>query len=96
MSYILNFQQEILTFKSTVIFWKQRTFIYKRKSHTLALSSPIYSSSVTPIKAIQEINIAISNFMWNNSTSQISQKMLIQSIHNGGLKLCHFETKIQS
>ncbi len=54
--------------------------------NTLALAPLIYVSCVieTPIKAIQEINIAI---MWDGSTSTISQRMLIQSINNGGHKL---------
>ncbi len=58
----------------------------------------IYVSSVTetPIKTMQEINIAIQNIIWDGLTSNISQIMLIQSLNNVGLKLWHFETKIQS
>ncbi len=58
----------------------------------------IYMSSVVNIgeKAIKEINNIIQNFMLDNSTSKIAQKILIQKIENGGLKLCHFETKVKS
>ncbi len=34
--------------------------------------------------------------MWDGSTSKISQQTLIQSIQNGGLKLCHFETQVKA
>ncbi len=34
--------------------------------------------------------------MWDGSTSKISQQTLIQSIQNGDLKLCHFETKVKA
>ncbi len=36
----------------------------------------------------------IQNFIWDGSTSKIAQKTLIQQIYKGGLKLCHFETKV--
>ncbi len=63
-----------------------------------ALAPLIYVSSVinTPVKAIKEINNIIQNFMWDCSTSKIAQKTLIQSISKGGLKLCHFETKVKA
>ncbi len=34
--------------------------------------------------------------MWDGSISKITQQTLIQSIQNGGLKLCHFETKVEA
>ncbi len=66
--------------------------------NSLALAHLIYTSSIinTPKKAISEINNTIQNFMWDGSTSQILQQTLIQSIHNGGLKLCHFEIKVKA
>ncbi len=101
MNYKLNFQQRIVTLKSTLNIWKQRNLSIKGKItilNTLALAPLTYVSSVieTPIKAIQDINIDIQDFMWDGSTLKCSQRTLIQSINNGGLKLCHFETKIQS
>ncbi len=101
MNYNLNFQQRIVTLKSTLNIWKQRKLSIKRKItilNTLALAPLIYVSSVikTPIKAIQEINIAIQNFIWDGVTTKSSQRTLIQNINNGGLKLYHFETKIKS
>ncbi len=79
MNYKLNFQHRIVTLKSTLNIWKQRNLYMKGKIiilKTLALAPLIYVSSVieTPIKAIQEINIAIQNFIWDGSTSNISQK----------------------
>ncbi len=64
MNYKLNFQQRIVTLKSTLNIWKQRKLSIKGKLtilSTLALTPLIDVSSViqTPIKAIQEINIAI-------------------------------------
>lgn len=34
--------------------------------------------------------------MWEGSTSKFSQKTLIQSIKNGGLKLCHYSSKVEA
>ncbi len=66
--------------------------------NNLALAPIIYVSSVvnTSIKAIKEINNVIKFFIWECSTSNISQKTLIQQIDKGGLKLCHFETKVKA
>ncbi len=79
MNYKLNFQQRIATLKITLNIWKQRNLSIKGKItilNTLALAPLIYLSSVieTPIKAIQEINIAIQNFMWDVSTSKFPKQ----------------------
>jgi exonuclease III len=100
-NYIHNFQQRIANLKSLLNIWKQRKLSLKGKVtvlNNLALAPLIYVSSVTntPDRAIREINNIIQNFMWNGSTSKISQKTLIQDIPNGGLKLCHFEMKVLS
>ncbi len=36
------------------------------------------------------------NFIWDGKTSKIAQQTLIQPIQNGGLKFCHFETKVRA
>jgi hypothetical protein len=100
-NYNLNFKQKIINLKTTLNIWKQRKLSIKGKVtiiNNIALSPLIYISSVThtPDKAIKEINNLIQNFLWNNSTSKISQKTLIQQIKKGGLKLCHYQTKIDS
>jgi exonuclease III len=100
-SYKHNFEPRIKTLSNTLKIWKQRKLSIKGKItilNNLALAPLIYVSSVidTPKKAIQEINDLIQNFIWNGSTSKIAQKTLIQEIKNGGLKLCHFETKVKS
>ncbi len=51
---------------------------------------------ITPNKAIEEINNIIQNFIWDGSHSKISHKTLVQQNDNGGLKLCHFETKVKA
>ncbi len=63
-----------------------------------ALAALIYVSSVinTPTKAINEINNIIQNLMWDGSTLKLSQQTIIQNIPKGGLKLCHFETKVKA
>ncbi len=38
----------------------------------------------------------IQNFIWDGSTSIIAQNKLIHQIDKGGLKLCHFETKVKA
>ncbi len=49
-----------------------------------------------PPKARNEINYIIQHFLWDDSTSTFSQHTLIQNIENGGLKVCHFETKVKA
>jgi exonuclease III len=96
-----NFQQKIHNLKSTLNIWKQRSLSIKGKItviNNLALASLIYTASVvdTPKKAITEINNILQNFIWDGKTSKIAQQTLIQEIAKGGLKLCHFETKIKA
>ncbi len=78
-NYKYNFQQRIFTRKSTLNLWKQGKLSLKGKVtvlNNLALALIIYVSSVvnTPNKAIMEINNTIQNFIWEGSTSKISQK----------------------
>ncbi len=73
-----NFHQKILTLKFTLNVWKLRKLSLKGKItvlNNLALAPIIYVSSVinTPTKAINEINNIIQNFLWDGSTSKISQ-----------------------
>jgi len=101
LNYKHNYAQRISNLKSLLNIWKQRSLSLKGKItviNTLALAPLIYVSSVTntPKKAITEINNLIQNFIWNGSTSKIAQNTLIQQIDKGGLKLCHFETKIKA
>jgi exonuclease III len=100
-NYLLNFHNRICTLKSTLNIWSQRNLSLKGKItviNNLALAPLIYASSVTntPKKAISEINNIIQNFIWKGKQAKIAQKTLIQNIDNGGLKLCHFETKVSS
>jgi hypothetical protein len=100
-NYKCNFKQRILNLKTVLNIWKQRHLSLKGKItilNNLALSPLIYVSSVvhTPKNAIAEINNIVQNYIWDNSTAKISQKTLIQSIEKGGLKLCHFETKVKA
>ncbi len=100
-NYKYNFQQRIYTLKSTLNIWKQRKLSLKGEItvlNNLALISIIYVSSVvnTPNKAIIVINNTIQNFIWEGSTSKITQKIIIQQIEKGGLKLCHFEMKVKA
>ncbi len=100
-NYKYNFHQKILTLKSTLNLSKLRKLSLKGKItvlNNLALAPLIYVSSLisTPTKAINEINNIIQNFMWDGSTSKISPQTLIQNILKGGLKLCHFETKVKA
>ncbi len=96
-----NFQQRILNLKVILNIWKQRKLSLKGKITLLnnsSLAPIIYASSVVniPNKAICEINNLIQNFIWDGTTSKISQKTLIQQIDKGNLKLCHYETKVKA
>jgi len=100
-NYLLNFQNRIASLKATLNIWSQRNLSIKGKItiiNNLALAPLIYVSSVTstPAKAIAEINNTVQSFLWRNKSAKISQKTLIQNIDKGGLKLCHFETKVNS
>ncbi len=101
-NYKHNFQNRITNLKTTLNIWKQRKLSLKGKItviNSLAHAPLIYASSVvdTPPKAINEINNKIiQHFLWDDSTSKISQHTLIQNIENGSLKLCHFETKVKA
>ena len=98
-NYKCNFQQRIVNLKAVLNIWKTRKLSLKGKItilNNLALAPLIYVSSVvsTPDLAIKEINNTVQNFIWDGSTAKIAQKSLIQSIEKGGLKLCHFGTKV--
>ena len=100
LNFKYNFQQKIANLKTTLQIWKQRNLSLKGKTiiiNSIALAPLIYISSIvdTPKKAITEINNIIQNFIWNGST-KISQKTLIQDTKQGGLKLCHFQTKVDA
>ncbi len=69
-NYIHIFQKWILTLKTTLNIWKQRKLSLKGKItelNHLALAPLIYVASVvdTPKGAIQEINNATQNFIWD-------------------------------
>jgi hypothetical protein len=100
-NYLLNFRNKIATLQTTLNIWNIRNLSLKGKItvvNNLALAPLIYVASVTntPNKAIIEINNIVQNFIWTNKKAKISQSTLIQDINNGGLKLCHFETKVTS
>ncbi len=96
VSFKYNFQEIILNLKVILNIRKQRKFSLKGKITVIA--QIIYASTVvnTPNKAICEINNVIQNFIWDGTTTKISQKTLIQQIVKEGLKLCHYETKVKA
>jgi hypothetical protein len=101
LNYKLNFQNRITTLQNTFNIWNQRNLSLKGKItivNNLALAPLIYVSSVTttPDKAIVEINNIVQNFIWSNKKTKIAQNILKQDIMKGGLKLCHFGTKVKS
>ncbi len=100
-NYKHNFESRINNLTTTLNILKQRYLTIKGKItilNNLALAPLIYVSSVidTPEKAIKEVDTIIQNFIWEGKTAQISKNTLIQTIENGGLKLCDFKTKVKS
>ena len=96
-----NFKPKIATLRNTLNIWKQRTLSMKGKItiiNTLALSPLIYTSSLidTPPEALKCINDIIQNFIWEGKTAKIAQNTLIKNIDQGGLKLCHYPTKVKA
>ncbi len=70
----------------------------KRENNYIKLALLIYAASIVnmPQKVIKEINNVIQNYIWDCSRSKIAQQTLIQQILDGGLKVCHFETKVKA
>ncbi len=96
-NYKSNFQQQISTLKSILNIWNQSKLSLKGKHqhiNNLDLTKFIYISSV--LLAINEINNIIQNIMWDDSTSKIDQKTLVEQIEKGGLKLYYFEKKVKA
>ncbi len=100
-SFNYSFKPKIATFKNLLQIWKQHTLTIKGKItivNTLALSRLIYVSSLidTPPEALKETNVIIQNFIWEGKTPKFAQNTLIKNIEQGGLKLCHYTTKVKA
>ncbi len=50
----------------------------------------------TPPEALKEINDIIQNFIWKGKITKIAQNTLVKNIDEGGLKLCHYPTKVDA
>ncbi len=50
----------------------------------------------TPPEALKEINDIIQNIIWEGKTAKISKNTLVKNIDEGGLKLCHYPTKVDA
>ncbi len=50
----------------------------------------------TPPDALKEIKDIIQNFIWEGKTAKIAQNTLVKNIDEGGLKLCHYRTKVDA
>ncbi len=100
-NYKHNFEGRINNLRTTLNMWKQKYLTIKGKVtilNNLALAPLINVSRVidTPEKAIKEVDTIIQNVIWEGKTTKISKNTLIQTIENGSLKLCDFETKVKS
>ncbi len=96
-----NFKPKIAILKHLLSIWKQRSLSIKGKItivNTLALSPLIYASSIIeiPPEAFKEIIDIIHNFIWEGKTAKIAQNTLIKNIDQGGVKLCHYPTKVKA
>ncbi len=96
-----NFKPKIVTLKTLLSIWKQRSLSIKGKItivNTLAQSPVIYTSSIieTRPEAFKEINDIIQNFIWEGKTAKIDQNTFIKNIDEGGLQLCHYPTKVKT
>ncbi len=43
---------------------------------------------------LKEINDTIHNFIWGGKTAKIAQNTLVKNIGEGGVKRCHYPTKV--
>ncbi len=95
-NYKCNFAKRIKNLSSLLNIWKQRNLSIKGKViNSLALSPLIYLSSVfsTPKRVTDEVDKIILDFLWNGGSAKIAKSTLVQSVENGGLKLCDFQCK---
>jgi hypothetical protein len=99
--YELNFKSRIMNMKNLLRLWKGRDLSLKGKIvvvNSLALSPLLYLASIihVPKEVITEVKSLIVDFIWNGKPSKIAYDVLIQQIHDGGLKLVDFESKVKA
>ena len=64
----------------------------------LALSPLLYLASVVhvPEVVVKEVKTCIVDFIWDGGSSKIAYDVMIQQIHDGGLKLIDFGEKVKA
>ena len=96
-----NFEQRINSCQVLLNIWLQRGLSLKGKITVLKsiiVPNLLYASSnlYIPSMFINRINVMFFKFLWNNKPAKIKQSTIIADIEQGGLKMPHFHTIVQS
>ena len=98
---ILNFKKRIKNLKATLSTWKGRGLSLKGKFtviNNLALPPLLYAANIlyVPKTVFKEVKQHVVDFLWDSKPPKIAYDVMIQDIHDGGLKLMDFENKTKA
>jgi len=96
-----NIVQRIKRCEISLNIWSQRQLSLKGKITVLKsviIPNLLYTCTNTfvPDQYIKQINELLFNFLWSNKPAKIKQETIIAGIEQGGLKMPHFPTIVQS
>lgn len=96
----LNFESILKSLKKKLNLWKWRNLtVFGRVQivKTFAISKFLYRASQLPLSSeiIKSANKIIYDFIWKGK-DKVKRRALINNIENGGLKMIHLESLIQS
>lgn len=99
MQYRLNFQQK-LTIQSICNTWWNRNLSLKGKVvliNSLMISILQYpcTCTATPKRVFAEFKAIVLDFLWNHGRSKVAYNLMIQDIHDGGLRLPDLDTRVK-
>ena len=96
----LNFESILKSLKKKLNLWKWRSLTVLGRVQivkTFAISKFLYRASQLPLSSeiIKSANKIIYDFIWKGK-DKVKRRALINNIQNGGLKMIHLESLIQS
>lgn len=96
----LNFESILNSLKKKLNLWKWRNLTVLGRVEivkTFAISKFLYRASQLPLSSeiIKSANKIIYDFIWKGK-DKVKRRALINNIENGGLKMIHLESLIQS
>ena len=97
----LNFTRKLSSCKISLNVWAQRSLSIKGKIlilKSIIIPNLLYVSSnlYTPDSFISESSDLLYNFIWSNKPPKIKKHTIISDIEEGGLRMPHFPTIVQT